>query len=152
MKPNCKDEAEICESVMAPVSMPRGMLQTAGRKTAVRRASAKDPEQRSQRDNEGPRGGNKKRCMVRKRVASNSHRGWGPMPALTALLELAGVSLHAELCGPIRTTTSSPAPGIPRMALGEEGPQMAVYSPQSNKQIYLKFSKILYGRSFLGGV
>lgn len=129
MKPNCKDEAEICESVMAPVSMPRGMLQAAGRETAVRRASAEDPEQRSQRDNEGPRG-TEKRCMVRKRVARNSHGGLGPMPALMALLELvAGISLQAKLCGPIRTTTSGPDPGIPRMALGEGGPQMAVYCP-----------------------
>lgn len=130
MKPNCKDEAEICESAMAPVSMPRGMLHTAGRKTAVRRASAEDPEQRSQRDNESPRGGSKKRCMMRKRVARNSHGGLGPIPALMALLELvAGISLQAELCGPITTTTSGPAPGIPRMALGEGGPHMAVYCP-----------------------
>lgn len=30
MKPKCTEEAEICESAMAPVSMPSGMVQTAG--------------------------------------------------------------------------------------------------------------------------
>lgn len=36
MKPKCTDEAEICQSAMALVSMPSGVAHTAGREMVVR--------------------------------------------------------------------------------------------------------------------
>lgn len=94
MKPKCTDEAEICESEMAPVSMPSGMAQAAGGgqgEVAVRwppeHAGPGAPENntvwllpRPRAETSKGLSGPKKRCMVRK-AGFWTARGLGPRAA-----------------------------------------------------------------------